>query len=433
MQILFKNAMVLTMENDTILRDALVAVDGDKLAYVGPERVEWMDRPYDRIVDAAGCLIMPGMVNTHTHLAMTLLRGYGGGLPLKAWLEEKIWPVEERFQQEDYYVGTQMAVAEMLLTGTTCFLDMYMGMEQTAEVLRETGMRGVLSRGMTASSVKELEPKLAENVKLFEDWHGKENGRIQVFLGPHGEYTNTRDTLRACAEAARQLGCGLNIHVAETAGERAGCLERHGVSPVALLEQVGALEGRAVAAHCVYVDENDIRILAGHGVGVAHNPSSNMKLASGFAPVSEMLAQGVRVGLGTDGTASNDRLDMLREANLASLLAKGHTGDPTRLNAFETLRMATLGGAEALGLEERIGSLVAGKQADLVMLDVTGPGYQPQHELINHLVYSSDSRDIKLTMVDGAVLMERGRLTTMDLHEVSRRFTDRARRLFDKA
>lgn len=430
MQILFKHAMVLTMETDAILRDALVAVDGDKLAYVGPEQMEWMDRSYDRIIDASGCLIMPGLINTHTHLAMTLLRGYGGGLPLKAWLEDKIWPVEDRFQQDDYYIGTQMAVAEMLLTGTTCFLDMYMGMEQTAQVLKETGMRGVLSRGMTAATVKELEPKLAENVKLFEDWHGKENGRIQVFLGPHGEYTNTADTLCACADAARQLGCGIHIHVAETAGERAGCLERHGVSPVRLLERVGALDGRAVAAHCVHVDETDIEILAERGVGVAHNPSSNMKLASGFAPVSEMLAKGVRVGLGTDGTASNDRLDMLREANLASLLAKGYTGDPTLLNAYETLRMATLGGAEALGLEDRIGSLAAGKQADLVMLDVTGSGYQPQHELLNHLVYSSDSRDIRMTMVDGAVLMERGRLTTLDMDEVRRRFTDRAHRLF---
>ncbi len=429
MQILFKHAMVLTMEQDDILRDALVAVDGDKLAYVGPEHMDWMDRPYDRIIDATGCLLMPGLINTHTHLAMTLLRGYGGGLPLKAWLEDKIWPVEDRFQEEDYYVGTQMAVAEMLLTGTTCFLDMYMGMEQTAQVLKETGMRGVLSRGMTASSIKELEPKLAENVKLFEDWHDKENGRIQVFLGPHGEYTNTVDTLRACADTARQLGCGLHIHVAETEGERTGCLQRHGVSPVRLLEQVGALDGRTVAAHCVHVDETDIRILAEHEVGVAHNPSSNMKLASGFAPVSEMLAQGVRVALGTDGVASNDRLDMLREANLASLLAKGYTGDPTRVSAFEALRMATLGGAEALGLEGRIGSLVAGKQADLVMLDVTGPGYQPQHELLNHLVYSSDSRDIRMTMVDGAVLMERGRLMTLDMDRVCRQFALRAQRL----
>jgi len=430
MKILFKNAMVLTMENDTILKNALVAVEDDKIAYVGETCENWLNREYDRVVDASGHMIMPGFINTHAHLAMTLLRGYGSGLPLQSWLEDKIWPVEDRYEDEDYYVGSQMAVAEMLRSGTTCFSDMYMGMDLTAKVLCESGMRGVLSRGMVAFSKEMLEPKLAENVKLYEDWHGKENGRIQVFLGPHAEYTNTAETMPIYAATAKELGCGIHIHVSETASEVAGCVERHGMSPVRFLEKMGIFDGRALAAHCVHVDEEDIRILAEHGVGVAHNPSSNMKLASGFAPVAKMLDKGVRVGIGTDGVASNDRMDMLREANLASLIAKGYSGDPTQLDAFTTLRMATLGGAEALGMEDRLGSLKAGKQADLIMIDLTGPAYQPENEMMNHLVYSANSTDVVMTMVDGRILMEKGVLTTMNLPGIMENVTRRAARLF---
>ena len=433
MKTLFQNAMVLTMENDTLLKNALVAVEGDTIAYVGPACGEWLNRDWDRVIDATGHLVMPGFVNTHAHLAMTLLRGYGSGLPLQSWLEDKIWPVEDRYEDEDYYVGSQMAVAEMLRSGTTCFSDMYMGMDLTAKVMCETGMRGVLSRGMVAFSKEMLEPKLAENVKLFEDWHGKENGRIRVFLGPHAEYTNTAETLPLYAAAARELGCGIHIHVSETASEVAGCVERHGVSPVRFLEKMGLFDGQALAAHCVHVDEEDMRILAERGVGVAHNPSSNMKLASGFAPVSRMLEMGVRVGIGTDGVASNDRMDMLREANLASLIAKGISGDPTRLDAFTTLRMATLGGAEALGMADMLGSVTVGKKADLIMLDLSGPAYQPENEMMNHLVYSANSTDVVMTMVDGRILMEKGILTTMDLNAVTENFTRRARRLFADA
>ena len=430
MKILFKNAMVLTMENDEILKNALVAVEDDKIAYVGEACEDWLNRAYDRVVDASGHMIMPGFINTPAHLAMTLLRGYGSGLPLQSWLEDKIWPVEELYEDEDYYVGSQMAVAEMLRSGTTCLSDMYMGMDLTAKVLCETGMRGVLSRGMVAFSKEMLEPKLAENVKLYEDWHGKENGRIQVFLGPHAEYTNTAETMPIYAATAKELGCGIHIHVSETASEVAGCVERHGMSPVRFLKKMDIFDGRALAAHCVHVSEEDMCILAEHGVGVAHNPSSNIKLASGFAPVAKMLDKGVHVGIGTDGVASNDRMDMLREANLASLIAKGFSGDPTQLDAFTTLRMATLGGAQALGMADRLGTVTVGKQADLIMLDLTGPAYQPENEMMNHLVYSANSTDVVMTMVDGRILMENGVLTTMDLDQITKNFTCRAKRLF---
>jgi 5-methylthioadenosine/S-adenosylhomocysteine deaminase len=307
---------------------------------------------------------------------------------------------------------------------------MYMGMEHTARVLKETGMRGVLSRGLVAFSLEEATQKLRENVDLFEHWHERENGRIRVCLGPHGEYTNTLDTLKEYARTAIAMGMGVNVHVAETKGEVEGCYQRHNASPVEVLNQCGIFDVPAVAAHCVHVSTRDMDILKEKGVGVAHNPVSNMKLSSGYAPITAMRRRGIAVGLGTDGVASNNRTDMMIEANLASLLAKGSEGDPTCLSALETLRMATWEGARVLGLESQIGSLKAGKQADMIMVDVTGPCYQPPQEMINHMVYSASSRDVEMTMVDGAILMENGKLTTLDLPRITEHFLARVQRLY---
>jgi 5-methylthioadenosine/S-adenosylhomocysteine deaminase len=297
-------------------------------------------------------------------------------------------------------------IAEMLLSGTTAFLDMYFYMDETARAVEQTGIRACLCRGMTADDG--LAQKLAEVKDFYRRWQGAADGRIAVRVAPHAEYTNTDEAMAAYAAAARELGCGIHVHVSETRAEVEGCYARHGCSPVAYMERMGILDLPCVAAHCVVVDEADIAILARHGVSVAHNPSSNMKLGSGVAPVTAMLRAGVNVALGTDGTASNNNLDMIEEMHVGALIAKGFTQDPTAFNARQVLRAATMGGARALGMDAELGSLEAGKQADIVLLRADTPALCPMYDPADAVVYSSGRADIRMTMVGGRVLMENG-------------------------
>lgn len=399
--------------------DGCVAVSGERILYVGDEAGLPAGFSAGKTVDAKGGAVMPGFVNAHTHLAMTLLRGLGDGLRLQDWLEKAIWPAEERLTAQHCYWGSMLGLAEMIRTGTTAFLDMYFFMEETARAVEEAGLRAVLSRGIVGTSPG-FDQALAESEALHRDFNGAAGGRISVMLGPHAEYTNDERSMRKVVELAHTLDCGVHVHLQETSAETAGCYARRGASPAAWFERMGLFERHTVAAHCVALSSGDIEILRRNGVCAAHNPGSNMKLASGLAPVRAMLDAGMTVALGTDGTASNDNLDMLEEARLCALCARIREGDATALGAMEALRLATIGGARALEIDSSAGSIEVGKDADIILISGNSPFRHPKTDEAANLVYSASSADVSMTMVRGRILMEDFEIKGMDIEKIIR-------------
>lgn len=368
---------------------------------------------YDRVIQGAQCALIPGLVNCHGHAAMTLFRGCADDLPLKPWLEEKIWPLEAKLTADCVYWGSLLAMAEMIRSGTTAFADMYFYEEETARAAATAGMRAVLSRGIVAGPG--LGKALAESRHLAREWQGV--GTITVQLGPHALYTCPPPTLAPVMDLAAELNLSLQIHLAETLAEVRECQTRYGKSPVAVLEQAGFFQLPVLAAHCVHLSGEDIDLLAERDVRVSHNPSSNLKLGSGIAPVPELLRRGVTVGLGTDGAASNNNLDMFTEMRLAALIHKGVQGDPTLIPADQVLAMATAQGAKALFLEG-VGKIQAGMAADLTLVNLAGVHLAPGQDPEALLAYSAHASDVALVMVAGKVLLENGQLTTIDEERV---------------
>ncbi len=382
------------------------------------------------VIDADGKIAVPGMVNTHTHAAMTLLRSYADDMVLMDWLQNKIWPAEDGLTDDDIYWGTMLSIAEMLKSGTTCFADMYFSMDRVADAVAETGIRAALSRGLTGFSDENF-TKLEENAALFKERHNSCNGRIRVMLGPHAPYTCSMDYLKKVVAKAQELGSEIHIHLAETRGEVDDCIKEHGMSPIKLMDSIGMFECGTLAAHCVHVDKEDMQIMAAKHVRVAHNPQSNLKLASGIAPVPAMLKHSITVGLGTDGTSSNNNLDMLEECRLAAMLHKNMTGDPQILPAAEALALATSEGAKALGFKN-LGKIEAGQIADIVLYDMDKPYWHPRHDRTSLFVYAANSGDADTVIIDGKVLMQNARLLNMDLEKIYAEADVRARRLTNK-
>ncbi|MGE5588461.1 MAG: amidohydrolase [Clostridia bacterium] len=406
-----------------------IAVAGSDIVYVGPSPAPEEFRRATKVIDGSGLIALPGLVNAHTHAAMTVFRGFADDMPLMDWLTQKIWPAEARLEADDVYWGTMLACVEMVRAGVTTFADMYFFMDETAKAVEKTGMRASLSRGLIGSAPG-ASKALAEGRELCERWNGACGGRITAMLGPHAPYTCPKDFLEKVMETASELGVGMHIHLSETEGEVRECKALHGgMSPIELMDSYGLFEFPVLAAHCVHVSERDIEILSGKGVGVAHNPGCNMKIASGIAPVPRMLEAGVRVGLGTDGAASNNNLDLLEEARIAAFLHKLASNDPTVLAAPEALYLATLGSARALRLEAHIGTLEEGKKADIVLMDATGPHMHPHHDIVSHIVYSARSADVRTVIIDGNIVMEDGILTAVDEKEVLARAEERAQAL----
>ena len=412
---------VLTLEpGSEPVPGAAVAISGGRIAAVGPAEELLEMAPAGEVLDAGGCLVLPGLVNTHSHLPMTLLRGLADDLPLRTWLEEHIWPAErEHVNRETVRIGTELAAAELLLNGVTTVADMYFFDDEVGAVLARVGMRGVVAEGLIdfptprCATVDEMLEKQRELAEAFRD-----HPLITPAISPHSPYTVSAANLVREAELAEELDVPLHIHLAETRWEVEKLLEEKGASPVAYLAELGVLSERTVAAHCVHLSEEDIEILAQEGVGVSHNPVSNLKLASGIAPVPRMLAAGVKLSIGTDGTASNNRLDVLRDVQLAALLHKGVSGDPTVLPARTALELATIGGARVLGLEDRVGTLSEGKEADLVCIALEGPNAVPLYDPESHLIYAARSADVRHVLVRGRVLVRDRELETIDLERV---------------
>ena len=369
-----------------------------------------------KTVDGNGKIAVPGMVNTHTHAAMTLLRSYADDMVLMDWLQNKIWPAEANLTDESIYWGTQLAIVEMLKSGTTCFADMYFSMDKVAEVVAESGIRASLCRGMIGVA-PDAEEKFNESVDLFNNWHNGADGRIRVMFGPHAPYTCPVPYLQKIIATAGRLGAEIHMHLSETADEVKNCVAEFGKTPIQLMDSLGMFECGTLAAHCVHVDDADLQLMAAKKVRVAHNPQSNLKLASGIAPVDKMLALGITVGLGTDGASSNNNLDMLEECRLAALLHKNNTANPVVLPAKQALAMATSEGAKALGFEN-VGELVAGQKADIVLYDMCKPYWYPRNDRVSLFVYAANSADADTVIVDGKLLMENGTLLHMDTEKI---------------
>ncbi|MBP2653171.1 MAG: 5-methylthioadenosine/S-adenosylhomocysteine deaminase [Firmicutes bacterium] len=407
-KILLKNGELLGTDGQTTKAD--IAIVDSIIDQVGNVALDWQA---DQVIDCTNKLILPGFVNTHTHAAMSLFRSYADDMALMDWLQNKIWPAEDKLTGDDVYWGTLLAVAEMLKSGTTTFNDMYFFMDEVAKAVAESGIRAVLSRGMTGVTPTAAQA-LVESEKLFDDWHGGADGRITVMLGPHAPYTCPPDYLKKVIALAGKLGAEIHIHLAETAGEVADCHKEYGKSPIALMNELGLFEYGVLAAHCVHVSNEDIAIMQEKSVRVSHNPGSNMKLASGVAPLPAMLEAGLCIGVGTDGASSNNNLDMLEEIRLAALLHKVNTLNPVVIPATEAIALATSSGAEALGLGKVTGTLAHGYQADITIVAMDSPQWYPRHNRASLLTYAANAADVDTVLVAGKVLVENHKLTTID-------------------
>ncbi len=424
--IILKNVELLSDRDELIQTD--ITISDDCITSIGTA-METGDKA--RVIDCTDKLAIPGLINTHTHAAMSLFRSYADDMLLMDWLENKIWPAEANLTAEDVYYGTLLAIAEMLKTGTTTFADMYFYMPQVAEAVAESGIRAVLARGMTGVGANALQ-SLAESEAFYRDYHHTADERITVMLGPHAPYTCPPDYLKKVVALAQKLGAEIHIHLSETAGEVENCFKQYGKSPIELMSELGVLDCGVLAAHCVHVSTEDIQIMRQKQVRVAHNPGSNMKLASGIAPVSQMLAAGLCVGLGTDGAASNNNLDMLEEIRLTALLHKVSARDPLVIPAQTAVKMATAFGAQALGLSDKVGRLAPGLKADIVLLDMNSPHWCPRHNRLSLLAYSASAGDVHTVIANGKIVVENRRLTTIDEEKLLYEAHKRSMRLTGK-
>lgn len=423
---------VLTLEpGSEPIPDGAVAIADGRIAAVGLAEDLLELAPTGEVVNAGGCLILPGFVNTHSHLAMTLLRGLADDVPLKQWLEEHIWPAEKTHMGRDAVrLGTELAVAEQLLGGVTTTTDMYFFAEDVAQVVADAGMRGVIAESLIDSATPRCETpdemwrrqrELAEALR--------DHPLITASVAAHAPYSVAATNLVREAELAEEFHIPLQIHLSETRWEVEKLLEEKGRSPVAYLADLGVLSERTVAAHCVHVSPADIEILAEFEVGVAHNPVSNLKLASGVAPVPAMVAAGLKVGIGTDGAASSNTLDVLGDTQLAALLHKGVAGDPTVLPARAMVEMATIGGARVLGLDDEIGTLAEGKQADLVCISVDGAHATPLYDPFSHLVFAARASDVRHVLIRGRLVVGNRNLNTVDFERIRTEVRELIRRI----
>ncbi len=413
---------------DTIITDATIVAAGERLVYVGPSAGAPPAGVGDEVIDADGKVAIPGFINAHTHLAMTLFRGAADDLPLMSWLREKIWPVEARVTAEDVYWASLLGIAEMLRAGVTTFSDMYWHMEAVADAVRESGIRAALS-GVVIGILPDADALLARAIERVRDLAAEGHPRIIPFFGPHAPYTVPAPMLQRIVEEASALGVGIHTHLSETRDEVAECRAEYGVTPIARMRQIGLFAVPVTAAHCVYPTDEEIEVLAALEVGVAHCPSSNMKLASGIAPVPALLDAGVLVGLGTDSAGSNNTLDLLREVRTAALLHKVASGDATAVNAPTALGMATRGSAAALH-QSTLGSLEVGKLADIALFDFDRPHLTPQGRIVSDLVYAAYAGDVVTVVVHGKVLMRDRALLTLDEERIRAKVNESAARLF---
>jgi len=416
-------------ESGSVFENGAVAIDDGLILAVGP--ADQIKAEYESVETLAGenRIVMPGLVNGHSHAAMTLLRGVADDLALMDWLNNYIFPAEVQFVDAEFVrIGTELACWEMIRGGTTTFVDMYYFPDTVAEVVDSCGMRAMVSATVIDQRSPDAEnasDSINKGIGFIERWKGK-NSRITPIFGPHANYTLNAEQLKAVRAAAIENDVSISIHMSESPFELQYSKDTFGKTSVELFDSIGFFDGPTIAAHMVWPTDVEIPILAERQVGVIHNPTSNMKIASGISPVTEMLQAGVRVGLGTDGAASNNDLDMWEEMRLAALLQKVDRMDPQVLSASTVLTMATSGGAVAVGLGDAVGSIEVGKRADIIQVAFDDVHHVPTYDVISHLVYVTDEQDVASVVVDGAVLMREREMLTIDTHRVAAEANDLA-------
>lgn len=406
------------LDDLSVIKNGYLGVDGKTINYIGSDKPQ---EEYDTVYEMKNRLLMAGLYNMHTHTSMVLLRGLGADLPLQRWLEEAIFPIEAKLTPEDISVGTRLAMLEMLAGGTVSFTDMYDMPRVSAEVIEAAGMKANLNRPILAfdnSEPYEKNFRAQESIAFFEDCNGMADGRIKIDFAIHAEYTSYDKVVQRYGEDCKKYGAIMHLHLSETHKEHEECKSRHdGKTPAKYFNDLGVFDNPTVAAHCVMIEPNDMKILLEKNVTAVHNPSSNMKLGSGFMPIDEMMKRGIRLALGTDGAASNNNLNMFEEMHIASIIHKGYANDPTIVSPAKLLDMATAAGAKAQGRPD-CGALKVGCKADIIAINLDNPHLMPVHDIASLLVYSAQASDVEMTMVDGKILYNKGEYLTIDKEKV---------------
>lgn len=418
MSVLIKNTGVLSCEE--VIKDTNLFIKDGVISYIGSSA----DFKADTVIDGRNKVVMPGLVNAHTHVAMTLFRSYADGLPLEEWLFNKIFPVEDRLTDEDIYWGSMLGILEMIASGATAFNEMYAGTEAIARAVEETGVRAVISRGLLYSGTEntKTEKRLLECMEFYKGYNGTAGGRIRAAFGMHSVYTCSPEYLRDCALSAAELNAPAHIHLSETGTEQENCIKTYGKTPAMVMDEAGVFDLPCVAAHCVHLTDEDMKILSSRGVYAAFNPSSNLKLKSGIAPVSKMMDAGVKMCLGTDGASSNNNLNMMEEMHIGALLSG--------VSARDMFFMATKAGANALGFENT-GDVKEGMRADILIIDTDKPHFHPEHDIRANMVYSAQGGDVSTVLVDGKVLYHKGEYKTADYERIKFNVEKCRKRLFE--
>ena len=429
---LIKNVTAVTMDDEGHLySDAYIAIKDGKISYIGTEAPQ---EQAEKVIDGRGMIAMPGLVNTHSHAAMSLMRGYADDYVLQEWLNDHVFPIEGKLVGDDVYWAMLWAQAEMLATGTIAYTDMYMHLPKMAQAAVDGGLYANISNGAMcfnpAGYCFDTDGVTGQNREVLERFHQADNGRVKLDVSIHAEYTSFPGLWQDFSAYAAENGLNMHIHLSETRAEHENCIAKYGKTPAAILAENGVFNTRATAAHCVWVSDADMDLLREKQVTVAHNPVSNLKLASGIAPVARMLEKGVNVALGTDGVCSNNNHDLFEEIKLAALLQKGVSGDPRLVPAQQALKMATRAGAFAQGRVQEIGQLKEGFDASLILVDTGKPGLYPVHNPVSTLAYSARGGDVYLTMIRGKVLYENGIYTALDMEHIRSKMEPILNRLF---
>lgn len=433
MNILVKNIDVVTCdESNRVIKNTNIGIKENYINFIGGDEEKLKELKADKVIDGKNKLAMPGLINTHTHCGMTILRNYANDLPLEDWLFNNIIPTEAKLSEEDIYWGTMLGMAEMIKTGTTTFTDMYYHMDTVAKAVEETGMRANLSRNafkFIGSEGEMVRNQVPVCVEYFKNWHNKANGRMKVYIEIHSVYLCDEAGLTESAQLAKELGTGIHIHLLETFSEREEGIKRYGADPAEVCLKAGVFDVPVIAAHCVHLSDSNYEILKSKGVNVAHNPTSNLKLGSGIANVPLMMKRGINVALGTDGAASNNNLDMFEEMHIAALIHKGVQRNPTLVTAEEALKMATVNGAKATGFAGEVGQIKEGFKADVILIDMDKAHISPVNDNISALVYCVQGSDVDTVIIDGNILMENRVLKTIDEEKVKSKVKEISRRV----
>ena len=408
MSLLINNVSIITMENENVIEKGYILINDNKIEAVGNGEYEGAISGL-KVINGDGCVAMPGLINMHTHVPMTLLRGYGEGLPLMSWLNDRIWPFEEKMTKEDIYIGSLLGIVEMIKSGTTTFVDMYYHLKEIASAAKDLNVRAFLGNTVIGEDWEEkIEKTISLRDKLNDDL-------ITVMIAPHAPYTCSSKTLEMVGNIAREKNIPIHIHLSETKDEINTVNKEHKKSPIEYCEEVGLFkDNKVIAAHCVHITEEDMNILKKYNVTVVNNPQSNMKLASGVAPIYKCIEKGINVCIGTDGPSSNNNLNMIEEMQTTSMLQKMISNDPTILDAYSTIELATVNAAKALGMEDSLGKIKEGYLADIILIDMLKPHLIPNFSSYSNIIFSAQGSDVKTVIINGKVVMKNYKLKLID-------------------